>query len=302
MQVNWCLHIKFCVYRCVIKNGEFMVYPKHNRCTFEELKFHANEIRKNVVRMVARNGQGYVQQGLGAADLFTILYFSEANLDPDNPDWEDRDRVFLSTAHNSALFHATLAQRGIIDFESLETYTQDGSNLEINVSERLGTIVEATCGSLGQGLSVAVGVCLGSRMCNKQNRAYVILGDGELQEGQTWEAVMFASSNNLNNLCLIVDLNELQVEGHIDNVIRMQPIEDKFASFGWHTLSVDGHSFEELNIAFEAARNEIVKPTVIIAKTLVGKGAPILEGQMSHNMILPNNIAKQALKELENQN
>ena len=294
------LQINFCSFSYIIKKGKLMRSLNQNKFTFEELKFHANEIRKNVVRMVAKNGQGYVQQGLGAADLFTILYFLEANLDPENPDWEERDRVFLSTAHNSALFHATLAQRGIIDLDSLQTYTRDGSTLEINVSERLGTIVEATCGSLGQGLSVAVGVCLGAKMNKKHHRSYVILGDGELQEGQTWEAVMFASSNNLNNLCLIVDLNELQVEGHIDKVIRMQPIENKFLSFGWNALTVDGHNFDELNLAFEAARNEINKPTVIIAKTLVGKGAPSLEGQMSHNMILPNHIAKKALHELEN--
>ncbi len=273
-----------------------------NKLSYEELGFHANEIRKNVVKMVGRNGQGYVQQGLGAADIFTMLYFSEANLDPDNPSWEERDRVFLSTAHNSALFHATLAQRGIINSDELKTYTKNGSSLEINVSERLGNIVEATCGSLGQGLSVAIGVCLGAKMKNKNHRSYVILGDGELQEGQTWEAVMFASSNNLDNLCLIIDLNELQVEGHIDDVLRMQPIDSKFLSFGWNALTVDGHNYRELDEAFQAARNEINKPTVIIARTLVGKGAACLEGQMSHNMILPKNIAEKALFELENKN
>jgi transketolase len=271
---------------------------RENRISFAELEINALEIRKNVVRMVAQNGQGYVQQGLGAADIFTLLYFLEANLNPKNSNWEERDRVFLSTAHNSALFHATLAQRGILDMDSLSSYTKDGSLLEINVSERLGQIVEATCGSLGQGLSVAVGVCLTAKRRNKRYRSYVILGDGELQEGQTWEAAMFASSNELNNLCLIVDLNELQVEGHTDKVIKMKPIDKKFQAFGWNALTVNGHSFKDLERAFNLARNETKKPTVIIARTIVGKGVPFLEGKMSHNMVLPTDVAENALKEL----
>jgi transketolase len=275
-----------------------LISYRKNRITFDDLKTHALEIRKNVVRMVARNGQGYVQQGLGAADIFTLLYFSEADLNPKDPDWEERDRIFLSTAHNSALFHATLAQRGILDPESLSSYTKDGSLLEINVSERLGQIVEATCGSLGQGLSVAVGVCLTAKRKKKRYRSYVILGDGELQEGQTWEAAMFASSNKLSNLCLIVDLNELQVEGHTDKVIKMKPIDEKFQAFGWNAITVNGHDFEDLERAFYLARNQTKKPTVIIAKTIVGKGVPSLEGKMSHNMILPKKVAENALKEL----
>ena len=275
-----------------------MIEKLPNVITSNELERVAIEIRKNVLRMVAKNGQGYVQQGLGAADIFTSLYFQEANLDPDDPSWDGRDRIFLSTAHNSALFHATLAQRGILSIDSLASYTHDGSPLEINVSERLGNIVEATSGSLGQALSVAVGVCLSSKRHKKNYRSYVILGDGELQEGQTWEAAMFASSNSLNNLCLIIDLNNLQVEGDTNRVLVMEPIEDKFVSFGWQSIEVDGHNFSELNRAFLLARNELQKPTVIIAKTLVGKGVSLLEGRMSHSMVLPKNIAKMALKEL----
>lgn len=269
-----------------------------NHISIDELKRNALEIRKNVVRMVARNGQGYVQQGLGAADIFTHLYFSEASLDPNDPDWADRDRIFLSTAHNSALFHATLAQRGFLSLDSLKSYTNDGSTLEINVSERLGSLVEATCGSLGQALSVAAGICLNAKRHNKIHRSYVILGDGELQEGQTWEATMFAASNKLNNLCLIIDLNDLQVEGDTSKVLQMKPIDEKFRSFGWQAIEIDGHSFVELDSAFKLARNETEKPSVIIAKTLVGKGVPSLEGKMSHNMVLPRNIADNALKEL----
>ena len=270
-----------------------------NHISIEELKRHAREIRKNVVRMVAKNGQGYVQQGLGAADIFTYLYFSEAQLDPGDSDWIDRDRIFLSTAHNSALFHATLAQRGIISSNSLTSYTDDGSKLEINVSERLGSIVEATCGSLGQALSVAAGISLSAKRHEKLHRSYVILGDGELQEGQTWEAAMFAASHDLYNLCLIIDLNCLQVEGHTEKVLKMEPIDKKFEAFGWNAITVDGHDFLDLRDAFTSASNELKKPTVLIAKTLVGKGCLSLEGQLSHNMILPENVAVQALEELE---
>lgn len=272
-----------------------------NRPTLPQLQDHAHAIRCRVVEMVARNGQGYVQQGLGATDLFTWLYFCEVNLDTAEPTWADRDRVFLSTAHNSAVFHATLAERGLIDAERLTSYTRDGSELEINVSERLGPLVEATCGSLGQGLSVAIGQAQSARRRGQLFRSYVILGDGELQEGQTWEAAMYAASNGLDNLCLIVDVNNLQVEGVTDQVVRMEPIDEKFRAFGWSALTVDGHDFGALDSAFESARNNSESPTVILAQTLVGKGVPFLENRMSHNMVLPRDVADDALQHLISQ-
>ena len=264
-----------------------------------ELMASAKSIRQNIVRMVSRNGQGYLQQGLGAADLFTYLYFAEVSLDIHNPAWEERDRVFLSTAHNSALFHAVLAERGFFEHSRLETYTKDGSELEINVSERLGSVVEATCGSLGQALSVAVGVAQAAKRQNSTFRSYVILGDGELQEGQVCEAAMYAASNSLDNLCLIVDLNQLQVEGHTQEVMVMDPIDKKFQAFGWAVKNVDGHDFGALSAAFNQARSNRNVPTVILAHTIVGKGIPFLENQMSHNMVLPADVAEQCLKALE---
>jgi len=260
---------------------------------------HANSIRQNIVRMIARNGQGYLQQGLGAADLFTYLYFAEALIDPLNPNWAERDRIFLSTAHNSAVFHATLAERGFFEHSRLETYTQDGSELEINVSERLGTLVEATCGSLGQALSVASGLAQSAKRQKRAFRNYVILGDGELQEGQVWEAAMYAASNQLDNLCLIVDLNHLQVEGHTETVISMEPIDKKFQSFGWAVKVIDGHDFKALREGFEYARSNSNVPTVILAETIVGKGIPFLENLMSHNMVLPADVADQCLTYLK---
>ncbi|MDA9990503.1 transketolase [Paracoccaceae bacterium] len=266
---------------------------RYNSANEISLKVWAKSIRRNLVRMVARNGQGYIQQGLGAADLFTYLYFSEARMDVNDPTWEERDRIFLSTAHNSALFHATLAERGFLEDAELETYTKDGSKLEINVSERLGALVEATCGSLGQGLSVAVGVAQSAKRQNRHFRSYVVLGDGELQEGQVWEAAMYAASNKLDNICLIVDLNNLQVEGNTQNVMIMDPIDDKFSAFGWEVLSIDGHNFNALGDAFQKARCTFHKPTVILAQTIVGKGVPFLENKMSHNMVLPADVAAQ---------
>jgi transketolase len=277
------------------------IEDRPNRPGDAELSAIAHEIRKDVVKMVGRLGQGYVQQGLGATDLFTYLYFAEASLDPDDPLWPERDRIFLSTAHNSAVFHATLARRGMIDPDKLESYTKDGSTLEINVSERLGPVVEATCGSLGQGLSVAAGMALSMKRRGLGQRIYVILGDGELQEGQTWEACMVAASQRLGNLCLIVDVNRLQVEGETEKVASMEPLDARFESFGWAVHRIDGHDFSSLRSAFDAAREERKRPTVILAETLVGKGVPFLEGKMSHNMVFPPDVARDAFNHLEAQ-
>ncbi|WP_282606190.1 transketolase [Pelagibius sp. Alg239-R121] len=271
--------------------------PKaRNSIDIDTLCHKAKEIRKHVVRMVARHGQGYVQQGLGAADLFTVLYFSELHLDGNDL---ERDRCILSTAHNSAVFHATLAVRGLIETSRLDSYCQDGSQLEINVSERMGASVEATCGSLGQGLSVAVGMALSARRRESRARYHVILGDGEMQEGQVWEAAMCAASYSLDNLCLTIDMNNMQAEGHIDSVLNMEPVADKWTAFGWHTISCDGNSIEALMQAYDEARDVKEKPSVIIAGTLVGSGVPFLEGKLSHNMVLPKDVAEQALNFLE---
>ena len=276
-----------------------MTGTAENRPDADALKRHAQAIRRSVVEMVARNGQGYVQQGLGSADLFTFLYFAELRLDGADPAWPGRDRFLLSTAHNSAVFHATLAERGLIDRARLATYCADGSELEINVSERLGPLVECTCGSLGQGLSVAAGMAEAARRRGLAFRVYVMLGDGELQEGQTWEATMYAGANGLDALCLIVDMNGMQVEGGTDAVMDMAPVDQKFRAFGWHVSHVDGHDFDAMADAFDEAREAQGRPSVLLAQTTVGKGVPFLEGRMSHNMVLPADVAARALEALE---
>ena len=260
------------------------------------LKDKATILRRHVIEMVGRQGQGYVQQGLGASDIFSVLFFDILNLDFEDHQDLERDRFFLSTAHNSALFHACLAEKGLIDKNELINYCVDGSTLEINVSERLGKYVEATCGSLGQGLSVAQGMALTAVRKDIGSRFYVILGDGELQEGQTWEAIMSASFWKLSNMCLIVDCNDMQVEGNINNVMSLEPLNEKFDSFGWNTISCDGNDIKDLLSSFEKTKNVQNFPSVILAKTLVGKGVPFLEGQLSHNLVFPEHIAKKALK------
>lgn len=262
------------------------------------LSEHARAIRQSVIRMIAPIGQGYVQQGLGAAEIFTALYFAELRLDEKDSSAADRDRCILSTAHNSAVFHATLAERGLLSPSRLAEYCQDGSSLEINVSERLGPLVEATCGSLGQGLSVGLGMALSGRRHGLSYRVYVILGDGELQEGQVWEAAMAAGSMGVDNLCVVLDLNRMQVEGDTDRVLTMAPIADKWRAFGFHARECDGNDINALLQAFAEARQTRGKPTVLIAHTVPGKGVSFLEGTLAHHMKLPPDLATAALREL----
>jgi transketolase len=264
-----------------------------------EVEARARALRARVVKLIQNIRVGYLLQGLGAADIFAALYFSELRLDPTNAEWEDRDRCFLSTAHNTAVLYSTFAERGLITEAALATYTQDGSALEVNASERVGPIVEATCGSLGQGLSVALGTALSLRRRGSNARVYVILGDGELQEGQVWEAMLSAASFGLDNLCLILDRNYLQVEGHTDKVVRMDPIAPKFAAFGWRTLEIDGNVMGEVLGALDCARENKGAPTAIVAHTKPGAGIPFLEGQMAHVAYLKPDDAVRALAILE---
>ncbi len=251
-----------------------------NRTNISELQALAKTIRMDVIRMVARHGQGYIQQGLGAADLFTHLYFQELRFDSNNPNWQDRDRFILSTAHNTAVFYSTLARAGLIDLEMLEDYCLDGSALEINASERLAPLVECTCGSLGQGLSVAAGLAMGAKLQKRNSNIYLMLGDGELEEGQVWEAAMFAATHKLSNLIMIIDLNYMQVEGTLRDVAAIDPVDSKLENFGWQTMVIDGHDFDAIFASFEAAKAGTERPSCIIAQTIPGKRrAPFLKGR-----------------------
>ncbi|MGI9356497.1 MAG: transketolase [Rhizobiaceae bacterium] len=266
-----------------------------------ELEEVATRLRLRVLEMVAPTGQGYVQQGLGATDIFTALYFAEARQKPENPSWADRDRIFLTTAHNTAIFYAAQAERGYFDTERLNTYVKDGSTLEINSSERMGQFVEATCGSLGQGLSVAIGTAMAAKRQGRPTRCYVVMGDGEMQEGQIWEALMSAGAFGLDNLCVILDFNAMQCEGHMDKVTSMRPVCDKLESFGFATHDIDGNDLGALMNAFDAARETKGKPTFINANTLVGKGVKVLEGLMAHQLMFPPELAEKAIAEIKEQ-
>ncbi|MCY3878219.1 MAG: transketolase [Rhodobacteraceae bacterium] len=271
---------------------------KHN---LAELEAVATRLRLHVVNMVAPSGQGYVQQGLGAADIFTSLYFFEVRMNPADPAWPERDRVFLTTAHNTAIFYAALAERGFFPVADLKTYVTDGSRLEINSSERMGKFVEATCGSLGQGLSVAIGCAMAAKRRNRASRFFVIMGDGEMQEGQIWEAAMLAGAEGLDNLCLIVDYNFVQSEGPMNLVMSLEPLMDKMESFGFACQEVDGNDIGALLAAYDTARATAGKPSFIKANTLMGKGVGCLEGLMFHQLRFPPAVADAARTELEAQ-
>ena len=270
------------------------LHPRDAR-SIAALETSARRLRAQVVRMVARIGIGYLQQGLGAADIFSALYQHELRLRETEPHWPGRDRLILSTAHNTAVFYAAMAARGLIPSAALDEYTQDGSAFEVNASERVGPLVEATCGSLGQGLSVGVGMALSLRRQRRPSRVYVILGDGELQEGQVWEAALSAASFRLDNLCLIIDRNFMQVDGHTDKVMKLEPLAGKWSAFAWHVLEIDGNDMKQIVDALADARGAPGRPTCIIATTLPGKGVPFFENRFSHMAAISRDEAERAL-------
>lgn len=258
----------------------------------------ARRLRRHAVRMVAPIGEGYVGQGLGAADIMAALFFHDMAFDPDKPDWEGRDRFLLSPAHYGVALFAALAERGALPVQELAQYGVDGSALEIIASERLPG-VEATLGSLGMGLSVGVGMGLSLRRRGSASRVYVFIGDGEMQEGETWEAVMSAASFKLANVCAIVDINDMQVDGATTSVMDMGDIGAKWRAFGWNVIELDGHDLDALCAALAAARAHPDAPTVLLARTLPGRGVSALEGRKAHFMKIPPDVASAAMAELE---
>jgi transketolase len=263
-----------------------------------EVEARAREIRREVLATVGRVGEGYLLQALGAADIFAALYFSELRLDPDDPAHPERDRCLLCTAHNSVGLYATLALRGYFPVAELDHYGEDGSGLEIIAAEGVPG-VEGTFGSLGQGLSVALGIALSARLRGRAARAYAILGDGEMQEGQTWEAAMAAAAYGVDNLCVVIDLNGMQVEGSIESVLPMGEVAAKWKAFGWAVQEVDGHDVGALLAALENARSQSGRPAAIIARTTPGHPIAALSGRMDHYAKLAPGQAEAAIAELE---
>ncbi|HLJ89963.1 MAG TPA: transketolase [Candidatus Angelobacter sp.] len=248
----------------------------HRSETLQRLREHARNIRRNVLVMARGKGEGYVGQGLDAADILTALYFHEMRFDPKRLDWPDRDRFLLSTGHYSIVLFAALAELGVFAEQELASYGADESRLEMAACETTPG-VEITGGSLGHGLSQAVGMALGSRLSGRNFRVFNFLSDGELQEGATWEAAMAAAHYRLSNLVALIDVNNVQADGRVSDVLTIEPVAQKWSAFGWHAQAIDGNSMEALVDALHKAREVKGQPKAIVCYTLMGKGVPLIE-------------------------
>lgn len=266
---------------------------------FEELAKKAKEIRKNIVNMIYSASSGHPGGALSLTDILTVLYFTEMRVDPSNPKDENRDRFVLSKGHASAALYATLAEKGFFPKEELLGFRKLNSILQGHPDMKYIPGVDMSTGSLGQGLSSANGMAIAGKLDGKDYRVYCALGDGEIEEGQVWEAAMTSSKFKLDNLCIIVDNNNLQIDGTIDKVMSPYPIDKKFEDFGFNVINIDGHDFEQIINAFEEAKKVKEKPTAIIAKTIKGKGVSFMENQAGWHGKAPNEEQlAQAMKDL----
>lgn len=243
--------------------------------SFTQLETISNNIRKNIVQMVYDASSGHPGGSLSAVEILTYLYFKEMNIN--DPKDENRDRFILSKGHASPVLYSVLAEKGFIDKESLKTFRRINSKLQGHPDMKKVTGVEVSTGSLGQGLSIANGMALGFKMDNSPSRVFVLLGDGEVQEGMVWEAAMFAGHNKLSNVTAILDHNGLQIDGKNEEVVSVEPLDKKFEAFGWHVIKINGNDFAEIEKAFEERRKITDKPVMIIAKTIKGKGVSFME-------------------------
>ena len=265
-----------------------------------ELMKTANEVRKGIVTAVHSAKSGHPGGSLSAADIFTYLYFEEMNIDPKEPKKADRDRFVLSKGHTAPGLYSTLANRGFFPVEDLKTLRHVGSYLQGHPDMKHIPGVDMSSGSLGQGISAAVGMALAAKLSGDDYRVYSLLGDGEIQVGQVWEASMLAAHRKLDNLVVIVDNNNLQIDGAIDEVNSPYPIDKKFEAFNFHVINIDGNDFDQIDAAFKEAKTVKGQPTAIIAKTVKGKGVSFMENQASWHGAAPNDEQYEvAMKDLE---
>ena len=263
------------------------------------LKAKANEIRKTVLRILTNAGSGHTGGSLSLVEILMSLYFYKMRHDPKRPDWDMRDRMVLSKGHGCSALYTVLAEAGYFPKEELMTFRKFGSRLQGHPQFGLSGL-EASTGSLGQGLSIANGMALASRINKKDIRVFCVMGDGELNEGQIWEAAMTASHYNLENLCGIVDFNKQQIDGWCRDVMNVEPLAEKWKAFGWYVLECDGHNCEELMNALDGAEKVKGKPTIILAHTIKGKGVSFIENQPKWHGIAPKpDELEKALKELD---
>ena len=273
------------------------------KANIEELEKISKEIRKDIIEEVYSAKSGHPGGALSIADILSVLYFYEMNINPEKPQDENRDRFILSKGHASPALYAVLAEKGYFPKEDLKKFRKLGSYLQGHPDMKHIPGVDMSTGSLGQGLSVANGIAMMSKLDKKGIRVYCLVGDGEIEEGQIWEAAMSAAQYKLDNLCLIVDNNNLQIDGTIEEVMNSEPIAEKFKSFGFTVMNIDGHDYEEIINAFEVAREIKGKPTVIIAKTIKGKGVDFMENQASWHGKAPNDEEyKKAIEQLNKNN
>ncbi|MBU3104436.1 transketolase [Clostridium gasigenes] len=265
----------------------------------QELKAIAKTVRGDIVSMLTESASGHPGGSLSAADIVTALFFGEMNIDVNNPKDENRDRFVLSKGHAAPVLYSALARKGYFPIEELKTLRKIGSRLQGHPSMRCLPGIDMSTGSLGQGISSAVGMALAGKIDNKSYRVYTILGDGELEEGQVWEATMCAAHYKLNNLTAFIDFNGLQIDGNIEDVMNPSPIDTKFEAFGWNTIIIDGHNMDEILAAIEKAKACTDKPTAIICKTVKGKGVSFMENKASWHGTAPSKEqCRQALTEI----
>jgi transketolase len=275
----------------------------------KHLELTANSIREDIIKMLVEAGSGHTAGPLGMADIFTALFFEIAKLNPQKPDWEERDRIVLSNGHICPVLYATMAHRGFFPKEELMTLRKLGTRLQGHPHRTALPGLETTSGPLGSGLSQASGMAYGLRLDNKRNWVFCLTSDGEHDEGNTWEAVLFAGKYSLANLICFLDRNNIQIDGPTEEVMPLEDLRQKYESFGWHVIEINGHNFEEIVNAVEAGKAEEAKPTMIIAHTIPGKGVDFMEGDFKWHGMPPDlqdvagdpkkgEQAKVALKEL----
>jgi transketolase len=269
------------------------------RTEISDLEEKANKIRREVIKMLATAHTWHGPSSMSPADLVTALYFHVMHVDPGNPSWEDRDRFVLSKGHACSLWYATLAEKGFFPKEELSNYRKPFSILQGHPDMTLTPGVEMSAGSLGHGLSAAVGMAMGGKLDGKHLRVYALLSDGEMQAGQTWEAGMAAAHYKLDNLTAIVDYNKLQATARVQDEMSIEPLADKWRAFGWHVIQIDGHNMEQILDAFLEAENVKGRPIMIIAHTIKGKGVSFMENAIDwHGKVVTEQDAKRALEEL----
>ena len=254
----------------------------------KQLSLQACKVRQHIIEGTFNAKSGHPGGSLSAADIITYLYFKEMRVDPKNPKWEDRDRFVLSKGHAAPALYGALAVKGFFPEDEIKNLRKPGSFLQGHPDMKGIPGVDMSTGSLGQGVSCAVGMALAGKVAGKDYRVYAVLGDGEIQEGQVWEAAMFASHKKLDNLTIFIDNNNLQIDGTMDEVNSPYPIPEKFEAFGWHTVEIDGHDFDQIEKAVEEAKSVKDKPTAVIMHTVKGKGVSFMEDQVGWHGVAPN--------------